>query len=141
MALTVNDESKPQLTLLEYSREIGPLIRELIKKKEILKEFTSENEEAEEKREVIKEAQEELKKFLKEHPDYADLYEAIAGLENDIKQAIKGAERAVDKKYPAALLKTYFTARAKESTEKTIEKGTQFTELTNILMDPNATKA
>jgi hypothetical protein len=138
MALVVNDPSKPQLTLLEYSREIGPMIRDLLKKKEVLKEFVTENETVDEYKAQVKEVQDEMKKYLADHPDYKDLYEGIAELENDIKQAIKGAERATDKKFPAALLKNYFTARAKETVEKTVEKGTQFTKLTAIIMEPKA---
>ncbi len=136
MALVVNDPSKPQLTLLEYSREIGPMIRELIKKKEVLKEFVTENETVDEFKAQIKSVQDDMKKYLADHEDYKDLYEAIAELENSIKQAVKGAERATDKKYPAALLKGYFVARAKETVEKTVEKGGQFTELTKIIMEP-----
>lgn len=138
MALTVNDESKPQTTLLEYSREIGPKIRELLKKKEILKEYKEENETVEELVANIKEAQDELKKFLETNDDFKEIYEEIKDLENDIKQAIKGAERATDKKFPAALLKTYFVARAKENVDKTVEKGEAFAELTSILLEPKA---
>lgn len=141
MALTVNDESKPQLTLLEYSREIGPKIRDLLKKKEILKSYKDEDEKVAELQAAIKESQDELKKFLEKHDDFREIYEEIKDLENDIKQAIKGAERATDKKFPAALLKTYFVARAKESVEKTVEKGSQFNELSKILISVPVVKA
>ena len=136
MALTVNDESKPQTTLLEYSREIGPKIRELLKKKEILKEFKDENEEVEALQENIKLAQEELKDFLKKHDDFKDIYEGIAELEKELKQAIKGAERATDGKYDAATLKAFFTARAKEAVDKVTVKGDLFKELTKELDGP-----
>ena len=112
-------------TLIEYSREIGPKIRKLIKLNETLKEWKAEDAGVQQFLDDIKGLQERLKEYLAEKEE--DLLEEIDALNLDIKLAVKAA--AKNTQYKPAELKAYFVARAKESVSKVVDKGELFAQL------------
>lgn len=110
--------------LVEYNKEIQPLIRDLIKQKELLKDFVESDEQCIEHASYVKDAQEVLKSIIEESEDGKEILQKIKDIDNDIKQAVKGAARGTP--YKAAELKAYFMARAKQSVEKVVDKGDLF---------------
>lgn len=119
-------------TLIEYSREISPRIREINKKKELLKDFKESDETALELAEAIKEAQATLKKYLAEEDRPKELQDEIKAQALELKLAIKAASRV--SKHKPAELKAFFTARVKEDgVKKVIVKGDKFEALVKEL--------
>lgn len=117
------------VTLIEYSREIGPKIRELLRKKEILGEWKKDDEQVAEYQQEIKNMQETLKGYIEDSE--SDLVREIQALETDIKLAVKAASKGTA--YKAPDLKAFLFARAKENVDKTVEKGELFVQLTQEL--------
>lgn len=116
-------------TLIEYSREISPKIRELLEAKEVLKEQLEIDTEVVRIQNEIKESQQQLKGLIEDrHPN---VVREIKALETDIKLALKAAAKGSD--YKPAELKGYFVARAKESVEKVVSKGELFVQLESEL--------
>jgi hypothetical protein len=114
-------------TLIEYSREIQPMIRDVLYQKELLADFKASDEKAQTLAESVAEAQAELKKYLESNDQSKDILDGIKAVENDIKVAIKGASRGTN--YKPAELKQFLIARVKASVEKTVSKGELFSEL------------
>ncbi|MGZ8888071.1 MAG: hypothetical protein ACXW1D_00780 [Halobacteriota archaeon] len=112
-------------TLVEYSREIAPKIRTMLRKKEILNEWKKEDATVQEQQEEIKDLQEALKSYIEETE--SDIVREIESLETDIKLAVKAAAKGTE--YKAAELKAFFMARAKEKVEDVVEKGAKFAKL------------
>lgn len=129
------------VALVEYNREIVPRIKELDKKKQIIKDFKETDETAQNLIADVKSAQEKLKAYVEEQNK--DILDEIKSLEGELKEAIKGAARSTkDTKRPfkAGELKPYFVARSKpvekgkpKPVEKVIVKGGTFTELETIV--------
>jgi hypothetical protein len=127
------DKPKPNpAVLMGYSQEIAPMIRNLIKKKLILKDFKDSDERALELAELVKEAQAELKKYIEESEDGMEIIGDIKSIEREIKEAVQAAGKASN--YKPKDLKAFFVARAKDdAVVKAIEKGTIFTDLKKLL--------
>lgn len=125
------------VALVEYSREIGPRIRAIEFKKQIIKDFKGMDETALELADKVKAAQEELKAYVDR--EHAELIDEIKALEAELKTAIKGAARATKdtpRPFTAGELKPYFVARNKPveqgkvaPVKKVIDKGDTFEEL------------
>jgi hypothetical protein len=136
MTATVIDspDKKPNdsKALLAYSREIGPMIRDLLYQKELLKDFKESNEKAIELSENLSNSQADLKLFLDSNEGSQEIIRRIKELEEDLKLAVKAASKVCD--FKPAELKAYFTARAKEdAVEKVIDKGEKFDTLEEML--------
>jgi len=126
-----------QAALIEYSREIGPRVRDILNKKQILADFKTTDTKALELAEVVKEHQAELKAYVEK--EQAELREEIAELEKELKQALQACARSTkdtDRPYTVSELKAYFVARnkpfemgTKPPVKKVIEKGETFEEL------------
>lgn len=127
------DKPKPNpAVLVGYSQEIAPKIRDLIKKKLILKDFKESDEKAIELANIVKEAQADLKKYVEESEDGMEILDEIKSIENEIKQAVKSAGQASN--YKPKDLKAFFVARAKEdAVVKVIEKGDIFKDIKQLL--------
>ncbi len=120
--------------LLAYSQEIAPKIRELLKKKELLKDFKDSDETALELADAVKSAQAALKDYIEKSDDGKEIIDEIHAIEKEVKEAIKGAAKAST--FKPAQLKAFLLARAKEdAVKKVIDKGSIFTELTLILKE------
>ncbi len=135
MTTTVIDSTdkkpaNPQ-ALVEYSREIAPMLKDLLHQKELLKDFKESDDTAIDLADAIKTAQEQLKDYLAKEDDAVEISGKIVELENDIKQAVAGAARVCD--YKPAELKKFFLARVKETVAKTVDIGTAFAELERLL--------
>jgi hypothetical protein len=127
----------PQVALIEYSREIGPRIRDIEKKKQIIKDFKETDEHAQELKQEISNLQEQLKAYVEEQNK--DVIDEIKTMESELKSAIKGAARSTKdspRPYKAGELKPYFVARNKPvpqgkptPVKKVIVKGDTFEEL------------
>lgn len=127
--------------LKEYSREIGPRVRDIIAKKQIIKDFKTTDAKALELAEAIKTASDSAKAELKAYveKENAELLDEIKELEKELTLAIKAAARATkgtDREYKAKELKPYFVARNKPfemgtvpPVKQVIEKGDTFDEL------------
>lgn len=115
--------------LVEYNREIQPLIRKLLEKKEALKDWAKEDGEAQSMRDIIKSDQEALKSYIEETE--SKLVREIKDLENDIKLAVKACAKGTQ--YKPADIKAYMMARAKDSVEKVVEKAELFQQLESEL--------
>lgn len=115
--------------LVEYNKEIQPLIRKLLEKKEELKEWAKEYTEVQDYVIEIKRLQEEMKAFIADKE--ATLVREIADLENDIKLAVRAAAKGTA--YKPAELRAFMTARAKDSVEKVVSKGELFQQLESEL--------
>lgn len=125
-------EAKTNATLVEYSKEIAPRVRAVIKKKELLKDFKESDEHAIELAQTIKDAQALLKAYLEENDDSKEILEAIKEQTKELKLAIKAAAKVTEHK--PAELKAFFTARAKEDgVKKVIVKGDKFEAITKEL--------
>lgn len=119
-------------TLMAYSQEIAPLIRQAAELKADLKDFKESDEQAIKLAEVIKQAQDDLKQYLEDNQKSADIIEAIKDVEKDIKLAVQAA--AKNSAYKASELKSYFIARSRDDgVEKVVCKGTLFEDLTKEL--------
>lgn len=134
-----------QVALIEYSREIGPRVRAIETKKQILKDFKTTDQEALELAETVKAAQAALKEYVKR--ENAELYAEIKALEAELKQAVQAAARSTkdtDRPFTVGELKPYFVARNKTvemgkptPVKKVIVKGDTFEELeTKIGKEP-----
>ena len=127
-----------QTALVEYSREIGPRVRDIINKKQIIKDFATTDARAIELAEAVKAATESAKAELKAYveKENAELLEEIKELEKELKLAIKAAARSTkgtDREFTAGELKPYFVARNKPfeqgktpPVKQVIEKGDTF---------------
>lgn len=126
--------------LSEYSKEIGPLVRELAKKKELLKDFKESDETAVELAQKVKDAQEALKAYVETSDRGKELLAEIKEKDTELKEAVKAAARATkdtDRPFKVGELKPYFVARnkgdEKKSVTKVIDKGDTFEELEVII--------
>ncbi len=118
--------------LVEYSKEIAPMIRDILYQKELLKDFKESDERAVELAEDVASAQDALKAYVEASEDGKAILDKIKELETELKQAVRGA--AKDTEYKAAMLKAFFTARQKDdAVKKTITKGDVFDELDKAL--------
>jgi len=134
-----------QQALIEYSREIGPRVRDIINKKQIIKDFITTDQRAVEMAEEAKAATEAAKAELKKYveTENAELLEEIKELEKELGLAIKAAARSTkgtDHEFKAGELKPYFVARNKpfeqgkpSPVKKVIVKGDTFEVLEAIL--------
>lgn len=134
-----------QEALIEYSREIGPRVRDIINKKQIIKDFATTDqravEMAEEAKAAIEAAKADLKKYIE--TENAELLEEIKELEKELGLAIKAAARSTKgtpHEFKASELKPYFVARNKpfeqgkpSPVKKVIDKGDQFGVLESII--------
>lgn len=119
-------------TLVAYSQEISPIIREIAKKKELLKDIAGSDEGAQELAQEAADVQEAYKSYLETIDGYSEVATELKELEKDLKEAISGAAKASD--FKAAELKAFYLARNKEqAVKKTIDKGVLFEELNTIL--------
>lgn len=119
-------------TLVEYSRNIAPIIRDLNHQKELLADFKASDEKYLELAAEVKALQDAMKEYLKKSDDGAEILEKIKDLNNDLKLAVKAAARGTE--YKAAKLKQFFVARSKEEgVVKVIVKGCYFDALDNLL--------
>jgi hypothetical protein len=115
-----------------YCPEIMTLIREVAKRKDLLKDFRETDEHAQELEQLIKEAQEELKAYLETNDESKELLADIKTANTELKMAVKGA--AVGSEFKVPMLMKYYAARAKdEAVEKTIKIGEAFAELGTII--------
>lgn len=129
------------IALVEYSREIGPLIRNIETKKQIIKDFKETDEKAVELVANVKAAQDELKAYVE--AENKDVLDELKSLNTELKEAIKGAARSTKdtpRPFKAGELKPYFVARNKpvemgkqKPVEKVIVKGDTFEELETIV--------
>lgn len=129
------------VALVEYSREIGPLIRKIETKKQIIKDFKETDEKAIELVQAGKEANAALKAYVEEQNK--DVLDELKSLNTELKEAIKGAARSTKdtpRPFKAGELKPYFVARNKpveqgkqKPVEKVIVKGDTFEELEVIV--------
>lgn len=135
MTTTVIDsEDKPKSSpqaLIEYSREIVPMLKDLLKQKELLKDFKESDDTALDLAAAIKDAQDELKAYIEKDEDAKLFIDRIKEIENDIKEAVKGAAKVCD--FKEAELKAFFLAHVKETVDKTVDKGTAFAALEELL--------
>lgn len=116
-------------TLMSYSQEIAPQIRELIDAKDVLKSVLEEDLEIIKAQEAVKDAQQSLKDMIEDR--HSTLVREIKDLETDIKLAVKAAAKGTD--YSPTELKAFFVARAKASVDKVVQKGELFTQLESEL--------
>lgn len=133
--IVIDSPTKPvpnPAVLMAYSQEIAPMIRMLIKKKELLKDFKESDDKAIELTEAIKETQAEFKKYVEESEDGMMYLDEIKDIETEIKTAVKAAGKASN--YKPKDLKAFFLARAKEdAVVKVIAKGDIFEDLKKLL--------
>jgi gas vesicle protein len=129
--------SKQKHTLVEYTREILPLYRELFKRQDLLKNFKETDEKAQELTEIIKEAQANLKNYLEENGESKEMMSNIKNISRDIKEAVKAANSVLNEgngdEVKAVELAGYFKARAKAEVEKSILKGVLFKDLDDVI--------
>lgn len=119
-------------TLIEYSRNIAPIVRNLAKQKELLADFKASDAKYIELTEEVKELQDAMKAYLEGTDDGKEILDEIKDISNDLKQAVAAA--AQGSVYKAAELKQFFITRAKdEGVEKVVTKGELFDELDNLL--------
>jgi len=133
----MTNEAQVEQALIEYSREIGPKIRNIEKKKELLKDFKKTDEKAVELAQNVADAQAVLKKYIEDSE--TSLIAEIKSMNAELTTAIKGAARATKdspRPYKAGELKAYFQARNKTyeqgkvpPVKKVIVKGSTFDEL------------
>lgn len=125
-----------ETNLIEYSREVMPLIRQLNQKKEILKDYKDGNEDVKLLQERVKALQKELAETLEKDDDYKQVNADVKEISVELKQALKSAAKASG--FKAKNLKEYFQARAKEeAVKKTVEKAQRFTTFEKLI-DPQA---
>lgn len=125
-----------ETNLMEYSREVMPLIRQLNKKKEILKDYKDGHEDVKLLQTRIKALQKELAETLEKDDDYKQINADVKEISVALKQALKSAAKASG--FKAKNLKEYFQARAKEeAVKKTVEKAQRFTTFEKLI-DPQA---
>lgn len=108
----MTDQNKQ--ALVEYSREIGPRVRAIEAKKQVIKDFKTTDETALALAENVATAQAALKAHVEKEND--DIIKEIKELETELKEAIKGAARSTkgtDREFKAGELKPYFVARNK----------------------------
>lgn len=126
----MTQENTNKLTLQEYNQEIQPALRTLFKKQEIIKEWAADDTFLNQKKAEIKAIQEEMKKYIEETE--SELTREINDIKTDVKLAVKSAAKASG--YKPAELNAYFTARAKEAVEKTLDKAELFSKLNTELL-------
>jgi Mg2+ and Co2+ transporter CorA len=125
-----------ETNLIEYSREVMPLVRALQKKKELIKDCKDSDENVTTLQENVKCLQKKLDEILADNDDYNQLVSEMKEVSVELKQAIKSASRASG--FKAQELKEYFFARAKqEAVEKTVKKAERF-QAFEKLIDQNA---
>ena len=120
-----NNTTECKTTLQEYNQEVQPNLRALFKKQEILKEWQKDDKIIAEYKQQIVDMNDNIKSYTEEKE--AELTREINDLKTDIKLAIKAAAKASG--YKPAELTAFFTARAKEAVEKTLEKAELFNKL------------
>lgn len=116
-------------TLIEYSREIGPKIREQLKLKEILTEGVADDQVVQDFKQQIADMNDAIKQHIEDKE--SDLVRRIKDLDTDIKLAVKAAAKGTD--YKPADLKAFLVARAKEKVEDVVGKGELFAQLESEL--------
>lgn len=114
-------------TLIEYSREIQPMIRDVLYQKELLADFKASDQKAQDLAAYVAEAQGDLKNYLESNDQSKEILDQIKAIENDVKTAVKGAARGTN--YKPAELKAFLMARVKDNVDKSIIKGGLFSEL------------
>lgn len=125
-----------QVELIEYSREILPMVRAIEAKKQELKEYKEQNEQVVNLQQAVKNAKEELASYLAKDDNVIEFTAELKDATKELKQALKSAARASG--YKPAELKTFFFARAKDkAVEKAVEKGELFVKLASKI-DNNA---
>lgn len=125
-----------QVELIEYSREVMPMVRAIEAKKQELKEWKEGNEQVAALQQDVKDAQQALVNFLKKNDTVIEFKETLKDATKELKQALKSASKASG--YKPAELKTFFFARTKEkAVEKVVEKGELFVEIASKI-DNNA---
>ncbi len=121
-------QTTKQVTLIEYSKEIMPLIRNILKKKELQADFKDSDEGYLEHVGYVKEAQETAKSYLETNDDYKELDEEVKAFTKELKLAVKAA--AENTEYKPKDLLAYFVARNKDdAVQKAIIKGGLFATL------------
>lgn len=120
--------------LIEYSREIMPLVRKLQDSKDALKSYKDDNDKLTLLLKNVKDAQESLVTELKNDDDVQQMLAEIKDISKDIQQAVKAASKGSG--WKPSELKQYFFARAKEdAVVKTIKKGALFDALNDEIDD------
>lgn len=115
--------------LVEYNKEIQPMIRKLLEKKEALKDWAKDDPQVQEFVQEIKSVQESMKDFIEDKE--ATLVREIKDLDKDIKLAIKAAAKGTS--YKPADLQAYMMARVKDNVEKVVVKAELFQQLESEL--------
>lgn len=114
-----------QNKLAAYAKELSPTIRKVLELKETLSEFKKSDEKYLSFEDEIKEVKERQKAYLEETE--SELLGEIKDLSNDIKTGVKAMADGTE--YEAKDILAYLTAKAKDTVEKTITKGTTFESL------------
>jgi hypothetical protein len=133
-AIVIDSTDKPKVSpeaLIEYSREIVPMLKELIRQKDLLKDFKESDDVACELAVEVKEAKDKLDSYIENDEIAKSFIERIKEIELDIKVAVKGAARVCD--FKPVELKAFFLARVKETVDKTVDKGIAFATLEELL--------
>ena len=118
--------------IVEYTREISPMLRDLDHQKELLKDFIDSDDEAQRQVEAIKEAQAILKSYLEDTADSAEILDKISDIKKDIKEALKSIAKVSE--FKPAQWQAYLKARNKEEgVVKVITKGELFVSLDEVL--------
>ncbi len=114
-------------TFLQYNQELAPKVREILLKKDILKEWKTTDEECLAFAEELEEVNARYKAYVEKAE--ADLLREIKDLETDLKEGLKGMAKVSNGEYKPAELKAFLVARAKETVEKVKDKGELFADL------------
>lgn len=115
-----------------YTKEISPTIRKVDELKEELKEFKKADVEYLKLMEVVKEAQNAAKDYLKNHAVAGDLTEQISELGKDLKEAFEAA--AKDTEFEPKDVAVYLKARNKiDGVAKVLDKSAMFEKLGELL--------
>ncbi len=131
MTKTLNAAQAAMLT--GYSKEIMPMFEAISKKANILKDFRDTDEKAMELADMIKQAQDNLKKYLEEDEHYQEITAEKKELEKELKLAIKALVTKIPE-YKPAVLKKFFKSRLKEDAVKeVIDTGDIFSALDEAL--------
>lgn len=120
--------------LVEYTKEIMPLVRNVEYVKDQIKDFKESNEEINNILEEKKTLTDKINAIVEADDFGKELLEKLKVAENELKQAVKGAAKSVEGVKPAEL-KAYYKARAKdEGVKKVVVKGEKFDVLDKALV-------
>lgn len=119
-------------TIVAYAQEISPRIREIEKKKELLKDFIDSDEEAQQNIEYVTEAKNCLKDYLQTHERFIELTDQIKELEKENKEALKAIAGVSN--FKPTQWKGFLKARNKDKgVVKVIDKGVLFADMDDTL--------